>query len=160
MTPADWPFVRSIYEEGLATGHATFETVAPDWPAWDAAHRPDCRLLAHRNGAIVGWAALAPVSGRPVYAGVAEVSIYVAASARGQGVGRTLLAALIEASEAAGIWTLQASIFPENEASIALHLACGFRIVGRRERPGRHHGIWRDTLLLERRSSRVGVEIQ
>jgi phosphinothricin acetyltransferase len=160
LTAADWPFIRAIYEEGVAAGNATFETTVPDWTAWDAAHRPDCRLVARRNGAIVGWAALSPVSRRPVYAGVAEVSVYVAASARGCGVGRLLLAALIEASEAAGVWTLQASIFPENEASIALHLACGFRLVGRRERVGLHYGIWRDTLLLERRSDRVGVADQ
>lgn len=159
LTTADWPSVRAIYEEGIATGQATFEAAAPDWPAWDAAHRPDCRLVARQNGSIAGWAALAPVSGRPVYAGVAEVSVYVAASARGQGIGRVLLTSLMEASEAAGIWTLQASVFPDNEASIALHLACGFRIVGRRERVGQQHGIWRDTLLLERRSDRVGVAV-
>jgi phosphinothricin acetyltransferase len=160
LTAADWPFVRAIYEGGIATGQATFEMAAPDWPAWNAAHRPDCRLVARQNGAIAGWAALSPVSRRPVYAGVAEVSVYVAASARGRGVGRTLLTSLIEASESAGIWTLQASVFPENEASIALHRACGFRVVGRRERVGLHHGVWRDTLILERRSDRVGVADQ
>ncbi|WP_374689011.1 N-acetyltransferase family protein, partial [Promineifilum sp.] len=151
LTPDDWPAVRAIYEEGIATGQATFETVAPDWPVWDAAHRPDCRLAARQEGRVVGWAALSPVSARAVYRGVAEVSVYVAAAARGRGVGRALLAALVEASEAAGVWTLQASIFPENEASVALHVACGFRVIGRRERPAQLHGVWRDTLLVERR---------
>jgi phosphinothricin acetyltransferase len=158
LLPADWPVVRAIYEEGIATGQATFETAAPEWPAWDAAHRADCRLVARQGGQIIGWAALSPVSSRCVYEGVAEVSVYIAATARRQGAGRALLAALIEASETAGIWTLQAGIFPENEASVALHQSCGFRVVGRRERLGRHHGVWRDALLLERRSSRVGVE--
>lgn len=158
MTPADWPAVRAIYEEGMATGHATFETSAPEWDAWNAARLPDCRLVARDGDRLIGWAALSPVSSRCVYSGVAEVSIYVAAAARGCGVGRALLLALIEASEAAGIWTLQAGIFPENEASVALHQSCGFRVVGRRERLGRHHGVWRDSLLLERRSNRVGVD--
>lgn len=158
MAVSDWPAVRAIYEEGIATGHATFETVVPEWEAWNAARLPVCRLVARRGRRIVGWAVLSPVSSRAVYSGVAEVSIYVAAPARGQGVGRTLLKALVESSEAAGIWTLQAGIFPENEASVALHLTCGFRVIGRRERLGRHHGIWRDSLLLERRSSRIGVD--
>ena len=157
LTPDDWPAVRAIYAEGIATGQATFETAVPDWPAWDAARLACCRLAARGGAALVGWATLGPVSARPVYGGVAEVSVYVAAAARGQGVGRALLAALVAASEAAGIWTLQASIFPENAASLALHRACGFRVVGRRERIGLHHGTWRDTLMLERRSSRVGV---
>lgn len=158
MSPQDWPAVRSIYEEGIATGNATFETAAPDWAAWDAARRPDCRLIAREEETIVGWAALSPVSSRCAYAGVAEVSIYVASTARGRGVGRTLLQALVEASEVAGLWTLQAGIFPENIASLRLHATCGFRVVGRRERVGRLHGVWRDALLLERRSSRVGVD--
>jgi phosphinothricin acetyltransferase len=158
MAASDWPAVRAIYEEGIATGHATFETAVPEWEAWNAARLPTCRLVARRGRRVVGWAVLSPVSSRAVYSGVAEVSIYVAAPARGQGVGRALLKALIESSEAAGIWTLQAGIFPENEASVALHLGCGFRVVGRRERLGRHHGIWRDSLLLERRSSRIGVD--
>jgi L-amino acid N-acyltransferase YncA len=131
--------------------------VAPEWPEWDAAHRDDCRLVARRTGQVVGWAALSPVSRRCVYGGVAEVSVYVAESARGQGIGRALLSALIDASEAAGIWTLQAGIFPENEASVRLHKSCGFRVVGRRERIGQLHGVWRDTLLLERRSRHAGV---
>lgn len=158
LLPADWLAVRAIYEEGIATGQATFETAAPDWPAWDAGHRPDCRLTARLEGQLVGWAALSPVSKRSVYGGVAEVSIYVATAARGRGVGRALLMALIEASEAAGVWTLQAGIFPENQASMSLHSSCGFRVVGRRERLGCHQGVWRDALLLERRSGRVGVE--
>ncbi len=158
LRPSDWPAVRAIYLEGIATNQATFETVAPEWAEWDAAHRPDCRFVAWRGGAVVGWTALSPVSRRPVYSGVAEVSVYVAAAARGVGVGRALLRALIDASEAAGVWTLQAGVFPENEASVALHLACGFRAVGRRERIGRHHGQWRDTLLLERRSQIVHAD--
>jgi L-amino acid N-acyltransferase YncA len=153
MTAADWPYVRAIYQEGLEGGNATFETEAPDWQAWDAGHRPDCRLVARAGGVPIGWAALSPVSRRTVYQGVAEVTVYVAEQARGRGVGKALLQALITASEEAGIWTLQASIFPENEASIALHLVCGFRRVGYRERIGRLHGVWRNTILLERRSA-------
>jgi phosphinothricin acetyltransferase len=157
MTAGDWPAVRAIYEEGIATGQATFETAAPEWEAWDAARLRECRLVARWGRTIVGWVALSPVSSRAVYRGVAEVSVYVAATARGQGVGRRLLSALVDASEAAGIWTLQAGIFPENEASVALHRACGFCVVGRRERLACHHGVWRDALLLERRSHRIGV---
>jgi phosphinothricin acetyltransferase len=157
LTAADWPAVRAIYEEGIATHNATFETAAPDWATWDVARLPVCRLAARRGGQVVGWAALSPVSSRAVYCGVAEVSVYVAEGARGQGVGRLLLTALVEAAEAAGIWTLQAGIFPENAASVALHRSCGFRIVGRRERLGCHYGVWRDSLLMERRSSTVGV---
>lgn len=157
MQETDWPAVRTIYQEGIATGQATFETAAPEWEVWDASHRHDCRLVARQETQVIGWAALSPVSRRAVYRGVAEVSVYVAAAARGRGVGRALLIALIKASEAAGVWTLQASIFSENEASVTLHLAHGFRIVGRRERIGLHHGVWRDTLMLERRGNRVGV---
>lgn len=152
LTPADWPAVRAIYLEGIATGQATFETAAPEWSQWDASHRADCRLIAREGDQVLGWAALSPVSGRCVYGGVAEVSVYVAAEARGRGVGTALLRALVEASEAAGIWTLQAGIFPENEASVALHQSRGFRVVGRRERLGQLHDVWRDVLLLERRS--------
>ena len=151
-----WPAVRLIYEEGLATGQASFETAVPDWPAWDAAHLAHSRLVALEGDAVVGWAALGPVSRRAVYAGVAEVSVYVSAAARGKGVGRALLRALVRESEAAGIWTLQASIFPENQASVRLHEACGFRLLGRRERIAQHRGIWRDTVILERRSLVVG----
>jgi phosphinothricin acetyltransferase len=157
MHPADWPQVRAIYQEGIATGNATFETEVPEWEVWDRAHRPDCRLVVRLDGDIVGWAALSPVSSRCVYGGVGEVSVYLAESARGQGVGKALLAALVEESERAGFWTLQAGIFPENAASIALHRSCGFREVGRRERIGRMNGLWRDTVLMERRSANIGV---
>ncbi len=157
MTLADAEGVLAIYAEGLATGEATFETEVPTWAAWDAGHLQDCRLVARVGGTLVGWAALSPVSGRCVYAGVAEVSVYVAAAARGQGVGAALLRHLVAASEGAGLWTLQAGIFPENAASLRLHERCGFRVVGRRERIGQLHGRWRDTLLLERRSSMVGT---
>ncbi len=158
MTPDDWSAVRRIYAEGIATGNATFETQTPDWEAWDRARRPDCRLvIASAAGEVIGFAALSPISSRPAYAGVAEHSIYIAAAARGSGAGTALLRALIDASEAAGIWMLQSSIFPENAASFALHLRCGFREVGRRERIARMNGVWRDTLLIERRSMTVGV---
>ncbi|HEX8694489.1 MAG TPA: GNAT family N-acetyltransferase [Longimicrobium sp.] len=157
MTAEDWPRVREIYLEGIATGQATFETEAPPWERWDAGHLPRPRLVARDGAEVAGWAALSPVSARAVYAGVAEVSVYVAASHRGRGVGRQLLERLVEGSEAAGIWTLQASIFPENVASIALHAAFGFRVVGVRRRIARHHGAWRDTVILERRSTVVGV---
>jgi L-amino acid N-acyltransferase YncA len=158
MTPADWNAVRAIYLAGIATGQATFETDAPDWAAWDAGHLPSCRLCARAGGDVVGWAALCPVSRRPVYAGVAEVSVYVHPEWRGRGVGSALLAALVAASERAGLWTLQAGVFPENTASLALHAKHGFRRIGRRERVGRHNGVWRDTLLMERRSRVVGTD--
>jgi L-amino acid N-acyltransferase YncA len=150
----DWPAVRTIFEEGIATGQATFETEAPSREEWDGAHFGG--LVAEEGGEVVGWAALSPYSSRPAYAGVAEESVYVAARARGRGVGRELLEALIERSEQAGIWTLQAGIFPENRPSVTLHLSCGFRLVGVRERLGRMDGQWRDVLLLERRSGVVG----
>lgn len=157
MTPADWEAVRAIYLEGIATGNATFETEAPDWPAWDRARLPACRLVARWAGEVVGWGALSAVSARPAYAGVAEVSIYVAAKVRGRGAGKALLRALVDASEQAGFWTLQGAIFPENAPSLALIQACGFREVGRRERIGQRDGLWRDTILVERRSRRVGL---
>ncbi len=157
MSAADWPDVVRIYLAGIATGHATFETDAPAWQRWDEAHLPAPRLVALTNEATVGWAALSRVSGREVYAGVAEVSVYVDERVRGQGVGKVLLENLIKESEAHRIWTLQASIFPENVASIALHRACGFREVGTRERIGQLKGVWRDTVLLERRSKVVGL---
>ena len=156
LRPDDWPTARTIYAEGIATGNATFETEPPAWEAWDAAHLRDIRLAAVAEGFVVGWAALSPVSARCVYAGVAEVSIYVARAARGRGVGGALLGALIAESETRGYWTLQAGIFPENEASLALHRKCGFRVLGRRERIGRMGGRWRDVLMLERRSAAVG----
>jgi|ERR1041385_3375167 phosphinothricin acetyltransferase len=158
LLPEDWDRVRQIYLEGIATGHATFETTSPSWEQWNASHLSFARLVARRNGEVVGWAALSRVSQRCVYDGVAEVSIYVASSARGAGVGRELMTALIEASERNGIWTLQAGLFPENVASLKLHLSCGFREVGRRERIGKMNGRWRDTILLERRSPTVGTE--
>ena len=147
-----WDAVARIYAEGIATGHATFETEVPSWERWDASHFADHRLVALAGDEVVGWAALSPVSDRCVYGGVAEESVYVAEEARGGGVGRALLEALIERSEAAGIWTIQTGIFPENEASVRLHERVGFRIVGTRERLGRHNGVWRDVLFLERRS--------
>jgi len=157
MRSDDWPAIQNIYADGIATGNATFETETPEWTKWDQGHRQDCRLVAQDNQRILGWAALSPVSGRRVYSGVAEVSVYVAAGARGRGVGKALLQSLVEQSERCGIWTLQAGIFPENVPSIALHKSCGFREVGLRQKLGLRGGIWRDVLLLERRSSRVGV---
>jgi phosphinothricin acetyltransferase len=157
MRAEDWPAVRDIYVEGLATGQASFETEAPGWEQWDGARLPACRLVARDSDGILGWAALSPVSGRRVYRGVAEASVYVAQRGRGRGIGRTLLAALIEAAEASGIWTLEAKVFPENAASLALCEKCGFRRIGVREKLGCHHGVWRDVVLLERRSAKAGV---
>ena len=154
MEADDWPAVSQIYGDGIATGNATFETTVPGWETWDRGHSDDCRLVAVTDGKVVGWAALSPVSSRYVYRGVAEVSVYIAPSARGVGVGTALLGALTVASEEAGYWMLQTSIFPENEVSVALHEKHGFRIVGTRERIGQHHGKWRDTVFLERRSHR------
>jgi len=156
MRDEDWPHVEAIYRAGIATGKATFETETPTRGQWDTRHHSFSRLVARDVNSVLGWAALSPVSTRRVYAGVAEVSVYIAENARGQGLGERLLQALIESSEQNGIWTLQAGIFPENAASIRLHEACGFRIVGRRERIARLHARWRDTVLMERRSSRVG----
>ena len=158
MVPEDWPRVRRIYADGIATGHATFETVVPDWETWDRNHRPECRLVARSGDDVIAWAALSPVSARACYAGVAEHSIYVDASQRGQGIGKLLLASLVAESEAAGFWTLQSSVFPENRASIAIHLACGFRIMGRRKRVAMLNGVWRDTVVVERRSRAVGAD--
>ncbi len=157
MRPVDWAEVKAIYLEGIAAGHATFETDAPAWEAWDAAHLRFARLIAHDGQTISGWAALSPVSQRQAYAGVAEVSVYVAANHRNAGVGRALLEVLIAESEKNGIWMLQAVVFPENVVTIALHLRCGFREVGRRERIGKLNGEWRDTILLERRSALIGT---
>jgi phosphinothricin acetyltransferase len=160
LTRADWPAVRAIYEEGIATGNATFEQEPPSWEAWDRSHLAACRLVAEHAGRVVGWAALSGVSDRCVYGGVAEVSVYVAAAARGQGVGRALLQALVDESERRGLWTLQAGVFPENLASVRIHERCGFRVVGRRVKLGRLRDRWRDVLLLERRSETAGVELQ
>jgi L-amino acid N-acyltransferase YncA len=156
MTRDDWERVRAIYLEGIATGDATFETGAPEFEAWDAAHLKTCRIVARAGGEVLGWAALSPVSSRCVYGGVAEVSVYVSEQARGLGVGRALLASLVEAAERAGLWTLQAGVLAENGASIRLHERCGFRVVGKRERLGKLKGMWRDVVLLERRSELVG----
>ena len=155
----DWYAVRRIYEEGIETGDATFETETPGWESWDANHLGRCRLVAERAGRVGGGAALAPVSGRCVSGGGAEGSVYVCGDARGSGIGLRLLTALVESSERAGLWTLQAGIFPENVASLRIHERAGFRQVGRRERLGRLDGRWRDVLLLERRSPLVGTEI-
>ena len=153
MRATDWEQVRAIYLEGIRTGHSTFETDAPSWERWDEGHLQFARLVMRDGETVLGWAALSPVSKRDVYRGVAEVTVYVRENAQGQGIGRALLEALISESEKNGIWTLQASIFPENTASVQLHLRCGFREVGRRERIAMLNGVWRDTLLLERRMS-------
>ena len=155
MNAGHWPEVKRIYEEGIATGNATFQTGAPSWEEWDAGHLTHSRLVAIDGGRIAGWAALTPVSGRCVYAGVAEVSVYVAEAGRGKGVGKQLLSRLIAESEEKGLWTLQAGIFPENMASIRLHESAGFRTVGIREKIGKMNGQWRDTALLERRSTTI-----
>jgi L-amino acid N-acyltransferase YncA len=156
MRPSDWNAVRRIYLEGIASRHGTFEEKAPTWRKWNDSHRPKPRLAAAVDGRVVAWAAVSSVSGRSVYAGVAEVSIYVAARARGKGIGRVLLFELVRAAEEAGIWTLQAGIFPENKASLAIHRRCAFRKVGRRERIGKQGAVWRDVVLLERRSRSIG----
>ena len=154
MRPRDWRAVAAIYAEGLAIGDASFETEPPTWERFDAENLPAPRLVATAGGEVVGWAALAPVSGRCVDGGVAEDSVYVATAAHGRAVGRRLLEELVARAEAAGIWTVQAGIFPENEARVRLHLAAGFRVVGR-ERLGQHRGVWRDVLLLEHRSAAI-----
>lgn len=158
MTANDWDAVRAIYEEGIATGNATLETNVPDWEKWDAAHIKECRFVAKDNGTIAGWAALTPVSGRCVYAGVAEVSVYIGLKFRGLGLGKLLLNELIKSSEANGIWTIQAGILSENSASIELHKKCGFKILGVREKLGKLNGVWRDIVLMEKRSSVVGID--
>lgn len=157
LLPSHWEAVKKIYEEGIATGNATFQTTAPTWEEWDAAHSVKPRLIAIENDEISGWAAITPVSGRCVYAGVGEVSVYVSAAARGKGIGKKLLQALIAESEKENFWTLQAGIFPENISSLAIHEACGFRVIGTRERIGKMNGAWRDTVLLERRSTTIGL---
>lgn len=153
LLPDHWPVVARIYEEGIATSDATFQTTVPTWEEWDKSHALECRLVAMVNEELAGWAAVSPVSSRCVYGGVAEVSVYVGKDFRGKGIGLLLLKGLIAESEKQGFWTLQAGIFPENTASIAVHNNCGFRIVGGRERIGQMHtGHWRDTILMERRS--------
>lgn len=158
MLDSDWKSVRQIYQEGIATGNATFETEVPSRQEWNDSHLQQPRLVARLNSEIVGWAAISPVSERCVYGGVAEVSVYVSASAAGKGMGTKLLSQLIIDSEFAGIWTLQAGIFPENKASIVIHEKCGFRTLGVRQRLGKMNGVWRDVILMERRSEVVGVE--
>jgi len=158
MTAGDWEQVCAIYEEGIRSGNATFETSAPGWEQWDRTHLPVCRLVARSQGAVVGWAALSPVSARKAYAGVAESSIYVSEATQGKGIGTALQEKLNRESEAHGIWTLQGVVFVENAASRALLRKTGFREVGRRERIGKLDGRWRDTILLERRSSVAGKE--
>lgn len=158
MTAEHAEQVLAIYQDGIDEGNATFETQAPGWAEFSAARLPGHRFVAvdaADSSVVLGWVAISATSGRPVYAGVVEHSVYVHAGARGRGVGRLLLDALISSTEAAGIWTIQSGIFPENTASIALHRSAGFKIVGSRERIGRHHGRWRDTVLMERRSSRI-----
>ena len=155
VRPGDWPEVARIYEEGIATGNATFETEVPSWEAWDAAHLAEHRFVAERAGQVAGWIALLPVSSRCCYTGVAEISAYVGEEARGQGVGSELLATAVESSERAGIWTLQTGVFPENAPSLGLLQRFGFRVLGTQERTGRLHGVWRDVVLLERRSEVV-----
>jgi L-amino acid N-acyltransferase YncA len=157
ITAGDWPEVRRIYAEGIATGSATFDSEIPEWPEWSAKHLAAARIIAERGGAIVGWAALMPVSPRACYAGVAEVSVYVGDEARGRGVGQALLTALIAESEAAGIWTLFSSIQADNPVSVTLHETCGFRMIGRREKLAQRNGVWQDTFNMERRSRVVGV---
>jgi L-amino acid N-acyltransferase YncA len=155
LRPDDWPEVARIFAEGIATGNATFETGLPSWEAWDSSHLAEHRLVAVRDERVLGWIALAQVSPRECYEGVAEVSAYVGEEVRGEGVGAELLAALIESSERAGIWTLQTGVFPENERSLGLLQRFGFRPIGTQERIGRLHGVWRDVVLLERRSEVV-----
>ncbi len=157
MKKEEWSAVQSTYQEGIATGNATFEMEVPEWEKWDKDHLRDCRLVVRANKQVVGWAALSPFSWKRFYAGIAEVSLYVTSSARGIGVGKALLNALIEESEHAGIWTLQGMILRENLTSLALCKKCGFREVGRRERIGQMDGIWRDVILMERRSKVVGL---
>jgi phosphinothricin acetyltransferase len=158
MHPKDWPAVSQIYKEGITTGYATFEKEVPTYENWNKAHIKECRLIACEEDTTMGWAALSPVSSRCVYGGVAEVSVYVSNDHRGKGIGKHLLLSLIDASEKAGYWTIQAGIFPENKASTIIHEQCGFRLIGRRERVGKLDGIWKDNLIFERRSTSVGID--
>ena len=154
MTAGDADAVLRIYQAGLDSGQASFETIAPQWEAFDRAKMPAHRFVAV-DDEVLGWVVVWPVSSRPVYAGVVEHSVYIDPKAQGHGVGTALMEALIASTEEAGIWTLQSGVFPENEASLRLHQKTGFRVVGRRERVGKHHGIWRDVLLVERRSTKI-----
>ncbi|WDE13789.1 GNAT family N-acetyltransferase [Thalassomonas haliotis] len=156
--PNDFPVVQEIYQQGINSGNATFETQVKSWQQWHQAMLKPCRLIAEKEGEILGWAALSPISARPVYGGVAEVSVYTAASARGQGIGKQLMSQLITSSEEHNIWTLQAAIFPENKASIILHQKHGFNTLGVRKQLGKLKGVWRDVVLMERRSTQVGID--
>jgi len=158
LQPADWPRVEAIYAAGISTGNATFELEPPTRERFTASHTPELCFVAEDQGAVVGWVAAGPVSDRCVYTGVVEHSVYVDLAAQGRGIGRLLLGALIERTEALDIWTIQSGVFPENTASLRLHEACGFRIVGRRERVGQHHGCWRDVVVIERRSKTIGLD--
>lgn len=153
----DYPQVAAIYKAGIATGMATFQTEATSWEEWDKSHLKECRIAVLENDQMAGWAALTPVSNRCVYAGVAEVSIYVTESFRGKGIGKLLLLQLVAESEKIGLWTLQSGIFAENIASIKLHEYCGFRVIGTREKIGKTDGVWKDNIIMERRSKTVGV---
>ncbi|SDY18802.1 phosphinothricin acetyltransferase [Evansella caseinilytica] len=158
MLPEDWEQVKDIYQEGILTGNATFQKEPPSWEEWDNSHLTKCRLVARSEDTVLGWTALSAYSGRCVYAGVAELSIYIRTNLRGKGIGKALITELIKSSEEHGIWTLQAGIFPENSASLSLHEKFGFRVIGRRERIGKMAGRWRDVILLERRSKISGVD--
>ena len=158
MQSLDWDEVSRIYKQGIETGFATFEQQVPSYENWDGAHVKSCRLVAEEAGKVLGWAALSPVSSRCVYGGVAEVSVYIGAQSRGKGVGKALLKKLITESENAGFWTIQSGIFPENASSIALHEKVGFRFIGKRERVAKIHGIWKDNLLFEKRSDKIGID--
>jgi L-amino acid N-acyltransferase YncA len=158
LTAADYPAVKAIYLEGIATKQATFQTEAPDWEAWDSSHLQHSRFVAIDGDQVAGWVALSAVSSRCVYAGVAEVSVYIAADHRGKGVGHALMQTVIQSSETRNIWTIQAGIFPENEASMSLHYKNGFRLIGIREKIGKMEAVWRDTAILERRSTLVGID--
>ncbi len=161
LKPKDWPKVAEIYAQGIATGIATFQTEVPEWAKWDEGHRPDCRIAAVLKNEVIGFAVLSPVSARVCYRGVAEVSIYIDGDSRGKGVGKLLLSRLVALSEQSGIWTLQSSIDRENIPSIRLHEACGFRVIGFREKIAADaNGVWRDTVLMERRSKTQGSQIE
>lgn len=155
----DYAVVKSIYQQGIDTGHATFQQQAKDWAEWDESTLPECRLVAELNGEVVGWAALSPVSTRCVYSGVAEISVYIATDHSGKGIGQLLLSTLVTCSEEAGFWTLTAGIFPENVASIAIHEKCGFRKLGVRHKLGKMKGKWRDVVVMERRSSKMELTL-
>ncbi|MBT8184727.1 MAG: GNAT family N-acetyltransferase [Eudoraea sp.] len=158
MKESDWPFVSKIYAEGIETGFATFEKEIPSYEDWDGNHLKSCRIIAIEQDKILGWAALSPVSGRCVYGGVAEVSVYIGKDFRGRGIGKLLMKELIEQSEVAGLWTLQSGIFPENTGSIKLHEDVGFRRIGQRERIGKLDGVWKDNVIFERRSKKIGID--